>query len=252
MKKRLFPFLLVVSLTAFAKENISNRYFYSGNEHLAVKGGEKKLNGLSPRLVALLGYLQKQMGGKRALITILSGYRSPAHNEALRRQGKLAGKASLHLEGMAADFTMNGVEAKKIWEVVRSMDCCGVGYYHGNAVHVDTGPSRFWDETSSKVFTDISLHNKQIYPVTEYDIYHPGETLHVRLVRMTEYPFGIKNEKGDCILIHNREEAQNFSFALPSPSAPNEKLKIKISFCEKPSKEMPDEVFSNAFIVAAP
>jgi len=64
------------------------------------------------------------------------------------------------------------------------MACCGVGYYHDNSLHVDTGPVRYWDETTSKVYTNISEHNKQIMARTDLDIYLPGETVELRLARI--------------------------------------------------------------------
>lgn len=253
--RKLFPILAVLLLfPSLGQPQTPQRFFFEGHQKLVVKGGIKKLQGLSKRLVALLGYLQEEMKGGE--ITILSGYRSPLYNDKLRKEGRLAGKASLHMEGMAVDFEMAGVDPKKIWERVRSLDCCGVGYYHGKAIHLDTGPPRFWDETTSKVFTDISLHNKQIYVVTDYDIYNPNEKISFKIVRMTDYPFGIKkelNNKEECMMIHNREEAQNFSLTLPLKKEPKgDKWRLKVTFCQKPAPEMPDTVLSNRFTIASP
>ena len=235
----------------------SPRYFYQGDGKLSVEGGEKNLEGLSPRLVALLDYLQDQLTSGKGAITIYSGHRSPEYNEQLRRKGKLAGKASLHIEGMAADFTLAGVGAKQLWEFVRGLDCCGAGYYAGRMVHLDTGPKRFWDQKTSKVFTDIAAHNKQIYAVTEFDIYRPGEALKFRLVRMTEFPFGIRPDLGigrlktkeKCVLIDNREAAQDFSLILPKKLPRNQHPQVRVQFCSKPHEQMPDFVLSNAFII---
>lgn len=233
------------------------RYFYQGDGHLKVNGGNKNLARLSPRLTALLDYLQDQLTKGKGEVAIQSGYRSPEYNERLRQQGKLAGRASLHIEGMAVDFSLSGIAPKQLWEFVRGLECCGTGYYAGRMVHVDTGPKRFWDQTTSKVFTDISVANKQIYLVTEYDIYRPGEALNFGLVRMTEFPFGINPDLGiaklktkeKCVLIHNREEARNFSLVLPKKLPSGPKLQLRARFCQKSSEEMPDFVLSNPFVV---
>ena len=45
------------------------------------------------------------------------------------------------------------------------------GYYHGDVVHIDVGPARFWDETTSGVGTGISDGNKLIGIITDYDVY---------------------------------------------------------------------------------
>ena len=228
------------------------RYFFSGDGKLALKGGEQSLQNLSPRLIALLDYLQDKLGSDKKEMRILSGYRSPEYNEGLRKKGGLAGKASLHTEGMAADFTLKGVDAKKIWEFVRAMNCCGVGYYHGDAVHVDTGPARFWYETSSKVFTGIAEHNKQVYLATEFDIYRPGEKIGFDIVRITEYPFGIQLGKG-CRLIASRDKAKNLEWMPPGAKKfRNKPQSLQLKVCQKPSPEMPDTLSSNTFIIASP
>ncbi|OGQ04876.1 MAG: hypothetical protein A3F82_10135 [Deltaproteobacteria bacterium RIFCSPLOWO2_12_FULL_44_12] len=269
MKKILAVLVLLFAISTNAQAEFS-RYFFSGDGKLSLKAEGKGMDKVSPRLIAILDYLQDQLGGGKAKIEIQSGYRSPEYNESLRQKGKLAGKASLHIDGMAVDFVMLGIPAKKIWEYVRGLNCCGIGYYHGDGVHLDTGPARFWDEKTTKVFTDISLHNKQIYVTTEYDIYQPGETLQFRLARITEVPFGMESEvallknkkewkkvkvEGDkgCITIKNREGAKAFFVKLPTEvTSSNEKLGLKISFCSKPAPEMPETATSNTFIIASP
>jgi len=71
----------------------------------------------------------------------------------------------MHIEGMAADIRMRKVLSAEWFQTLKAMACCGVGYYHDNSLHVDTGPVRYWDETTSKVYTNISEHNKQIWRV---------------------------------------------------------------------------------------
>ncbi len=245
---RWFPVLILIfSSSAFAQQ----RYFFSGDGKIVFKRGSKPLDNVSPRLIALLGYLQDALGKGMAKIQILSAYRSPEYNEKLRQKGKLAAKASLHQEGMAVDFTMEGVPAEEIWKFVKNLNCCGVGFYHGNAVHIDTGPPRFWDETSSKVFTDFSLHNKQIYITTQYDIYQPGEKISFDIVRITEYPFGIKMDK-KCLVIASKKEAQHFIFDKKFKKREGKPQQLKMKVCQKPSPEMPDAVISNTFIIASP
>ncbi|MDP2599171.1 MAG: DUF882 domain-containing protein [Deltaproteobacteria bacterium] len=242
--------LSLLLLSVFASYP-TQRYFFHGDGKLVVKEKKQALQNLSPRLIALLDYLQEKLGDGKKEIQILSGYRSPKYNETLRKKGRLAGKASLHTEGMAVDFTMEGVDAKKIWEFVRAMNCCGVGYYHGNAVHIDTGPARFWDETSSKVFTDISSHNKQIYLTTQYDIYKPGEKIHFDIVRITEYPFGVQMGK-ECVSIASKKEAQHLTFDRKLKKRKGEPQTLKLKVCQKPSPEMPDTILSNTFIIDSP
>lgn len=237
----------------------NGRYFYEGDGRLKVEGGRARLNNLSPRLVALLDFLQDRLTGGKGLLHIHSGYRSPLYNEGLRRRGVGAAKASLHMEGMAADFSLRGVAPKKLWNFIRDLNCCGAGYYAGEMVHVDTGPPRFWESATSKVFTDIAAHNKQIFPTTEYDVYSPGERLNFKLVRITEPGFEIC--KKVFLVLENgsvwkkaapekNPAAQHFSFLLPSGRIPDgKKLRLKIRFCSRPSAEMPEAADSNLFTV---
>jgi len=70
-------------------------------------------------------------------LIVMSGYRCPAHNVAIRGV-----KNSYHMKGMAAHIkTFSPMEAA-------SYACGifgGVGIYDWG-IHVDTGPQRTWDE----------------------------------------------------------------------------------------------------------
>ena len=217
--------------------------------------------GIAIRLTALLDYLQDQLKG--GMIKIVSGYRSPTYNEGLRKKGRLAARTSMHLEGMAADIEMEGVEGKRLWEFVRGLDCCGAGYYYAKGIHVDVGPSRFWDASSTKVEQDLGARNKLILLRTEWDLYRPGEEVRTTLGRITDYPIGVRrdgqlihtgrevvgvrleNGRTDCLLIPNRWAARSLAWKIPKRIAPKEKSRIRISFCQKPFPEMPERIDSN-------
>ncbi len=216
---------------------------------------------ISKRLIALLDALQDKF--HQGMITIVSGYRSPEYNEGLRKKGRLAAMTSLHIEGMAADINIDGVDGKELWEYVRGLECCGAGYYHGKGIHIDTGPVRFWDETSTKVKEKLGEHNKLILADTEYDIYGPQETINVSLGRITDYPISIhkkvrikndtktiaelnlNHDSDNCIPIQNRHAAKNLSLTLPEKIKSFDKARLEISFCEKPFPEMKDVIVSN-------
>ena len=221
---------------------------------------------IHPRLIALLDYLQDTLKG--GLIRIRSGYRSPNYNDGLRKKGRLAAKTSMHIEGMAADIEMDGVDGAKLWEYVRSLNCCGAGYYHGKGVHLDTGPSRFWDETSTKVEQNLGGHNKLILLRTNFDYYEPGERVYMTLGRITDYPVGIQpkvllvtetgkekasvpidlkdmKQNKDCVTIPNRRAARSLEFDLPEKIDSRERLVVRMEFCEKPFPEMLERTDSN-------
>ncbi len=297
IKSKIAAFLLTFFITTSLGAQSADRFFFSGdgNIHLLnAKTGQKatipyrQLDGTYPqdklllinqifdlpknssetislRLISLLDYLQDHLGG--GIIKIVSGYRSPEYNDGLRKNGRLAAKTSLHLEGMAADIAIEGVKGRGLWEFARSLHCCGAGYYHGKGIHIDVGPSRFWDETSAKVDQNLGGHNKLILLRTNYDVYHPGETAHMVLGRITDYPIGIRPEglliKGDkevgkiriseknkdCLLLKNREEARSLSGTIPKDFQGHDTMQIQINFCEKKFPEMPERALSNFILI---
>jgi uncharacterized protein YcbK (DUF882 family) len=154
---------------------------------------DPELSNLSLRLLEFLDFLQDSLN-REAKITITSGYRSPEYNTRVRNRGGLAAKASLHQYGMAADIKMEGMPAKRVWNTVKTLGFGGAGYYHGDTVHIDVGPARSWDETTSGVGTGISDDNKLIGLVSYYDRYRPGEMVALRFIRMTAFPIGVVSE----------------------------------------------------------
>jgi uncharacterized protein YcbK (DUF882 family) len=81
--------------------------------------------------------------GRSRKITIISGYRSPLYNRLLRRYGRHVSKNSMHLEGRAIDFTIEGVSKRRLVRIARSFKSGGVGKYR-NFIHIDTGKVRYW------------------------------------------------------------------------------------------------------------
>lgn len=221
---------------------------------------------IHPRLISLLDYLQDELKG--GTIRIVSGYRSPTYNEGLRKKGRLAAKTSMHIEGMAADIEMDGVDGRKLWEFVRGLDCCGAGYYQGKGIHVDVGPSRFWDEKTTGVEKNLGGGNKLVIVNTRYDVYRSGETILLKLGRITDYPIGVATEaalvtkdgktlrkisindsKTACLSIGDHRAAGNFEWKIPEDFDAKESLQIRVDFCRKPVSEMPDAVASNPFSI---
>ncbi len=142
------------------------------------------------RLVELLSWLQRANRG--APITIQSGYRSPGYNAALKEQGRAVATSSLHSEGLAADIRLPGVDLARLWHELRDRECCGAGYYaHEGFVHVDVGPSRFWEAATSRVDENLSAGNARLFARSEYDRYQPGDTVELTLHALTGPPVEI-------------------------------------------------------------
>lgn len=234
---------------------------------------DKPPSRISLRLIEFLDFLEDRLH-PGARITIASGYRSPKYNTNLRNKGKLAATASLHQYGMAADIKMQGTSSKHIWNTVKKLGFGGTGYYHGKLVHIDVGPARSWDEKTSGVGTDISIHNKLIGIVTDYDIYLPGEMIELRFIRMTSFPIGVNPElvlegvgkdgrtkqitrfkpsvastaDGNCPQFSDISQMMGIQWQLPADIPPG-RYKIRASFCQRLWEDMPPETSTSEFAI---
>jgi uncharacterized protein YcbK (DUF882 family) len=76
---------------------------------------------------------------------MLSGYRSPQTNAALRSRSRRVARNSLHMKGQAADLRL---KSRSVGQMARAAEACasgGVGRYsRSNFVHMDCGPVRTW------------------------------------------------------------------------------------------------------------
>jgi uncharacterized protein YcbK (DUF882 family) len=105
--------------------------------------------GMDRKLLALLVQLREKLevrGNRR--IDLISGYRSPETNAALRAKGgEHTGVASQsqHMLGKATDIMVPGVSLDRLRGAALALGGGGVGYYPRDGfVHVDTGRVRHW------------------------------------------------------------------------------------------------------------
>jgi uncharacterized protein YcbK (DUF882 family) len=76
---------------------------------------------------------------------IISGYRSPATNAAMHARSDGVASHSLHMQGMATDIRVEGVQLAHLRRAALDLRRGGVGFYpQSNFVHVDTGRVRQW------------------------------------------------------------------------------------------------------------
>lgn len=95
-------------------------------------------------LLDTLSRLQKRLEVTKPF-NVISGYRSPATNAKLAAASNGVARKSLHMEGMAIDIRMPGVDLKHLHSAAKSLGAGGVGYYAAsNFVHVDVGRVRYW------------------------------------------------------------------------------------------------------------
>jgi uncharacterized protein YcbK (DUF882 family) len=104
---------------------------------------------MDPKLYDILHALSIACGNDT--FEIISGYRSPATNSALRKTGGGGvAKRSLHMDGKAIDIRLAGVDLRKLRDEAIALNAGGVGYYpKSNFLHIDTGPVRNWGSRSA-------------------------------------------------------------------------------------------------------
>ncbi len=226
--------------------------------------------GISLRLIAFVDYLEDKYAHGKTL-KLLSGFRSPKHNAALRAKGRLAAKTSYHMEGMAADLIFPGVNSKEMWEHARHLEYGGIGYYDGKSVHVDSGKPRFWTSESALPKTNEPPENRNIYMSVDRDIYKAGETMHLFFSGISDYPFGLTPEmeivkkdktiehirptvKGQeinsCVVMAERKQVRHLEWVIPDDfKKTDERLQIRVTFCDPTYEKMPKEILSREFEV---
>ena len=101
---------------------------------------------MDPELIDTIWAIQQEIGGTGP-VHLISGYRSPATNESLRKTRGGQAKKSQHILGKAADITFPGIPIKQLRNSALIREVGGVGYYPTSGipfVHVDTGRVRSW------------------------------------------------------------------------------------------------------------
>lgn len=120
-------------LDALAAVNHLLRDFRTGDVHA-----------IDPHLLDLLHALSGSVEASRPF-EVISGYRSPATNAALRLRSEGVAAHSLHMVGQAIDIRVAGVSLSHLRAAALDLGRGGVGYYPAsNFVHVDTGRVRRW------------------------------------------------------------------------------------------------------------
>jgi uncharacterized protein YcbK (DUF882 family) len=81
----------------------------------------------------------------RGNFEVISGYRSPRTNAALRHVTSGVAEHSLHIEGRAIDVRLTSAPTTALRDAAIGLRRGGVGYYaDSNFVHIDTGDFRTW------------------------------------------------------------------------------------------------------------
>lgn len=99
---------------------------------------------IDPQLLDLLHDIA-ELVETRLPFEVISAYRSPATNAALRAHSTGVASNSLHLQGKAIDIRLPDIPLKRLQRAALDARGGGVGYYQtSNFIHLDTGRVRTW------------------------------------------------------------------------------------------------------------
>lgn len=103
------------------------------------------MHSMDPNLYDLLWHLSQDVKTQQPF-EIISAFRSPQTNQALRGRSRHSGVAthSLHMEGCAMDICVGDVHLTELRDAALDLKAGGVGYYPEGFIHVDTGRVRRW------------------------------------------------------------------------------------------------------------
>jgi uncharacterized protein YcbK (DUF882 family) len=134
-------------------EKLKLTYFEDGQYHHEAIGELNKflrdhrtgeIFPINLQLIDMLFVLERATESRGA-IEIISAYRSPVTNEALRAEDSGVAKQSLHIEGRALDIRFTDVNVFDLRNAALNMKAGGVGFYpKSNFIHIDNGRVRSW------------------------------------------------------------------------------------------------------------
>jgi uncharacterized protein YcbK (DUF882 family) len=113
-------------------------------EHLLRDFRTGEVHDIDVELLDTLSLL-REAAGRRGHFEVISGFRSPRTNAALRKVSNGVAEGSLHMSGRAIDVRSTGLVTKDLRTAALELARGGVGYYpSSNFVHLDTGAFRTW------------------------------------------------------------------------------------------------------------
>lgn len=112
--------------------------------HLLRDFRTSEVHPIDPALLSILDALYG-LADRRGQFEIISGYRSPRTNAALRAASSGVAKDSLHTYGRAIDVRLTSMPTADLYRAAAALGLGGAGFYpKSDFVHVDTGRVRTW------------------------------------------------------------------------------------------------------------
>ncbi|MEM6906182.1 MAG: DUF882 domain-containing protein [Pseudomonadota bacterium] len=99
---------------------------------------------IDPRTVDIISAVHRMLECDEPF-EVVSGYRSPQTNAALRSRNRGVARNSYHMRGMAADLTLKTRSVRQMASAGKALGAGGVGRYsRSKFIHLDSGPVRDW------------------------------------------------------------------------------------------------------------
>ena len=124
---------------------------------------------MDPALFDLVWEVYQEVGATQP-INIVSAYRSPATNAALRASSSGVAENSQHMKGHAMDFFIPGISLVKLRQTAMRKQVGGVGFYPTSGspfVHLDTGNVRAWPRMTKAQLQQIFPDGKTLHLPTD-------------------------------------------------------------------------------------
>ena len=120
---------------------------------------------MDPELFDILWEIYRRVNASGP-IHVVSAYRSPQTNNALRSRSRQVAQTSEHMRGKAIDFYIPSVDMSRVREIALQMQRGGVGWYPSSGsrfVHVDTGSIRHWPRVSRQQLSRLFPDGKTVH-----------------------------------------------------------------------------------------
>lgn len=102
------------------------------------------IEAIDQNLIDLLNLLHSKIDNNQPF-HVISGYRSPKSNAALRANSNGVAKKSFHMKGMAIDVRLPKCQLATLHKAAMDLEIGGVGRYSkSDFLHLDTGHVRQW------------------------------------------------------------------------------------------------------------
>lgn len=117
---------------------------------------------MDPRLFDAVWEVYRSVGASEP-IQVISAYRSPQTNAALRARSRRVSDQSQHMAGKAMDMHIPDISVDRVRAAAMRLQNGGVGYYAGAFVHIDVGSVRAWPRMSRDQLARLFPDGKTVH-----------------------------------------------------------------------------------------